>query len=505
LPAYARLGRDERTGWEVAVTVESSATSAAGVAVLDRDGRYLRIDPTAGRLLGIDVEESVGTRSFLAAPDGPEEAWLVEQRPAVVAVPLVCQLAWDEPGSAWRLVMTPVGDSSARRDVRRRFAERALDAVGRYDVDAIVRALVDNISRVCALTGGLIVLIDEQSRRPIFAGGGVGREELAAMEDCRRLGAPMLIWQAFDEGRSVIAHRWADRVRTDPRLAPLRRYFSGDRPFPGSFIAIPLTLRGKRIGVLAGMVSDPASITATEVGLWWDLAEQTALALGYSDAIRVAREAGAERERQRLNEDLHDSVGQDVFALRMLAARTEVEALHAGAPNVTAQSRELRALADTVSSGLRGLIDERRQVRDSLALSEQLALVAREVGRRSGVDIQSNVGAAWDHLSVELRNTIVRIVQEALRNIEKHAHARTASVRVVDDASAPGMLLVEVVDDGESFDPTAVNSATFGLTSIRERAAELGGSVEIRSAPSTTLRVRLRPRFESEWEAAARR
>jgi signal transduction histidine kinase len=98
----------------------------------------------------------------------------------------------------------------------------------------------------------------------------------------------------------------------------------------------------------------------------------------------------------------------------------------------------------------------------------------------------------------------VRIVQEALRNIEKHAHARTASVRVVDDASAPGMLLVEVVDDGESFDPTAVSSATFGLTSIRERAAELGGTVEIRSAPSTTLRVRLRPRFESEWAAARR-
>jgi signal transduction histidine kinase len=489
---------------EAAVTVGSSAT-AAGVAVLDPDGRYLRIDATASRLLGISVGEAVGTRSFVAVPNGPEEAWLVEQRPAVVAVPLVCQVTRHESGSAWRLVMTPIGDSSARRDALRRFAERALDAVGRCDIDATVRALVDNISRVCALSSGLIVLIDEQSNRPMFAGGGLGREELAAMEDCRRLGAPMVIWQAFDEGRIVIAHRWADRVRSDPRLAPLRRYFSGDRPFPGSFIAIPLTLRGKRIGVLAGMVADPTNITAAEVGLWWDLAEQSTLALGYSDAIRVAREAGAERERQRLNEDLHDSVGQDVFALRMLAARTEVEALHAAAPHVSAQSRELRELADSVSSGLRALIEERRRVRDSLALSEQLALVARDAGRRSGVDIQTNVGAAWDHLSVELRNTIVRIVQEALRNIEKHAHARTASVRVVDDPSAPGMLLVEVVDDGESFDPTAVNSATFGLSSIRERAAELGGSVEIRSAPSTTLRVRLRPRFESEWEAAARR
>jgi NarL family two-component system sensor histidine kinase LiaS len=98
----------------------------------------------------------------------------------------------------------------------------------------------------------------------------------------------------------------------------------------------------------------------------------------------------------------------------------------------------------------------------------------------------------------------VRIVKEALRNISKHARARTAALRIVEDVTAPGMLLIEVVDDGESFDPEAASSASFGLTSIRERAAEHGGSVELRSAPSTTLRVRMRPTFESEWEAAVR-
>ncbi|WP_425424357.1 sensor histidine kinase [Streptomyces lushanensis] len=93
---------------------------------------------------------------------------------------------------------------------------------------------------------------------------------------------------------------------------------------------------------------------------------------------------------------------------------------------------------------------------------------------------------------------MVRVVQEALRNIEKHAHARTAALRVVEDGAAPGTPLIEVADDGESFAPGmtgpagfglpgTAGAAGFGLTSIRERAAGHGGSVEIRtdSRPST--------------------
>jgi signal transduction histidine kinase len=238
--------------------------------------------------------------------------------------------------------------------------------------------------------------------------------------------------------------------------------------------------------------------------MWCEVARETALTLRYVEAIRLATAAGSDRERRRLNEDLHDSVGQDAFALKMLAARVERDAAQVGRPELAERARELKALAERVSSGLRGLIGERRQVAQDVRLSEQLAGLARELGSRSGVDVQASVDEAWDHLSPECRDVVVRIVQEALRNIEKHAHARTASLRVVPDASAPGMLLIEVVDDGESFDPDAASSASFGLTSIRERAVDHGGSVEIRSAPSTTLRVRLRPSFESEWDAAIR-
>ena len=324
------------------------------------------------------------------------------------------------------------------------------------------------------------------------------------MEECRRRGAQMVIWQAFTENRIVVERGWARRLQRDPRLAPMRRLVSSglDLLLDGAYVAVPLELASKRIGVIAGMVREHESITASRVSLWCDLADQTAFALEYAEALRVARASGYDRERQRLNEDLNGSAVQDVFALKMLAARAEVDAHQISAPGLVGQIGELRVLADKVHAGLQALIGDRRQVGQARGLKQQLTGLANEIGSRSGVDIQVNISDEWDHLSSECRDTVVRIVQEALRNIEKHAHARTASLRVVEDVSVPGMLLIEVADDGESFDPAAVISAGFGLTSIRERAAERGGSVEIRTAPATALRVRLMPSFE--WDAAHR-
>ena len=471
-----------------------------GTAVLDRNGVYLEIDEEARAMLG---SPSPGEVSFARVPAGTDidEVWWLELRTEVTPAPLVCRLIRDETGDRWRLSVTPAAESRA---AVREYAERTLDAIGLPDRDAVVRALTEEFGRMCGLQGNVVVLIDEESAEPTFA-GGIARQMLAGMQECRRRGAPMVIWQAFQENRVVVKRSWLRDVMRDPRLAPIRRFAGAGADPQWSFVVVPLALGGRRLGVVGGMLFDPESITPEQVTLWCDTAHQTALALGYAEQMRLARTDGADRERQRLNEDLHDTVGQDVFALKMLAARAEADAVRTGAPETTSQAHELRALSDQVSSGIRALIGERRRVGQALRLSQQLAGLAREMGSRCGVDIRASVGAEWDHLSAECRETVVRIVQEALRNIEKHAHARSASLRVVEDNAAPGMLLIEVVDDGESFDPYATSSASFGLTSIRERAVRQGGSVEIRSAPSTTLRVRLRPDFETEWDAATRR
>ena len=485
-------------------------TLLAGTAVLDRHGIYLELDEAAGLLLGVGVEESLGSVSFARIPVGPDEVWWLEQRPEVTLVPLVCHVFRGETSERWVLRITPAVSGTSERAAVRGYVKQALEAVASPDRDVIAGALTDALTRICGFAEGcLIVLFDERSGAPTFAGGSNNprREHLAALEECRRRGAQMVIWQAFAENRVVVERGWARRVLRDPRLAPMRRLVGSELDptiLDGAYVAVPLELASKRIGVIAGMFREYDSITAGRVSLWCDLADQTALALEYAEALRLARASGYDRERQRLNEDLHGSAVQDVFALKLLAARAEVDADQMSVPGLAGQIRELRVLADNVHSGLQALIGDRRQVGQARGLKQQLTGLASEIGSRSGVDIQVNIGDEWNHLSSECRDTVVRIVQEALRNIEKHAHARTASLRVVEDVSAPGMLLIEVADDGASFDPAAVISAGFGLTAIRERAAERGGSVEIRTAPATALRVRLMPSFESEWDAAHR-
>ena len=81
------------------------------------------------------------------------------------------------------------------------------------------------------------------------------------------------------------------------------------------------------------------------------------------------------------------------------------------------------------------------------------------------------------------------IGREALANVQKHAGASAAHVRV---ATRKGQVLVEVRDNGRGFDPDAGHPGHFGLESMRSRAAEIGGRVTIASAPGSGTAVRVR-------------
>jgi signal transduction histidine kinase len=82
-------------------------------------------------------------------------------------------------------------------------------------------------------------------------------------------------------------------------------------------------------------------------------------------------------------------------------------------------------------------------------------------------------------------------VQEALHNSVKHARAGRIDIRLHEDATRPGTLVVEVIDDGTGFDPSASHRGHLGIDGMRERARHLGGWLVIESLPtgSTTVRA----------------
>jgi signal transduction histidine kinase len=91
-------------------------------------------------------------------------------------------------------------------------------------------------------------------------------------------------------------------------------------------------------------------------------------------------------------------------------------------------------------------------------------------------------------LGPEAEEQLYRLAQETLANVVRHAGASSASVRL---AAVDGAVSIEVRDDGRGFDPAAVTGAHFGLRSMQGRIADLGGELDVASAPGrgTVLRA----------------
>jgi signal transduction histidine kinase len=188
-----------------------------------------------------------------------------------------------------------------------------------------------------------------------------------------------------------------------------------------------------------------------------------------------------EEERRRLRRDLHDGLGPSLASL-LLEARV-LRRLIRDKP------AEAEKLADEMQGDIRTTIEDIRRVvhelrppaLDDLGLVPAINVLAAKIGRQDGeltkspVSLQVQVDAP-DHLpglpaAVEV--AAYRIIQEALTNVVHHADASCATVRLWLD----GELHIEVADDGVGINGGRVGG--LGLHSMRERAAELGGSCTI--------------------------
>jgi signal transduction histidine kinase len=232
-----------------------------------------------------------------------------------------------------------------------------------------------------------------------------------------------------------------------------------------------------------------AALTALCLSAVVNERERSAAAL--ADARR--REgARAVEERRRIARDLHDSVSQALYST-ILHTRTAQQALGqaGGAPGGRARRAvaEIAELIGGAQTELRGLILElhRDPVRDGLvvALARQAGAVSQTEGL--AIDVQGPLPRLA--LSEVVESQLFAIGREALLNVQKHADASEAHVRV---EAQHGEVLLEIRDNGRGFDTTAGRPGHFGVDSMRSRAAEIGGRLAITSAPGSGTVVRVR-------------
>ena len=194
------------------------------------------------------------------------------------------------------------------------------------------------------------------------------------------------------------------------------------------------------------------------------------------------------QERARIARELHDSVSQTLYAITLGAVRARSLLKHDENAEVQRIVDDLLQLANEGQSELRALLSDIRSSRcTSGRLRAALENLAADVRSRHGLDIRLLVGSEPE-VPAATAEALVLIAREALLNVTKHAHATRAEMELKPEA---GHLAISITDDGLGFDQAEPRPGHFGLQSMRERAAAVGGTLSLVSGVGRGTQVRM--------------
>jgi PAS domain S-box-containing protein len=278
--------------------------------------------------------------------------------------------------------------------------------------------------------------------------------------------------------------------------------------FPPEEWPVGITLRTgqTRTGVVMGLVRDRGSIhwlSVNSTALFADDSPRPYAVLttffdisglkGAEQALRAHAEQlrhlshrlfeVEESERRRLARELHDRIGANLTALslNLRLVRSEWE-------KTSTRLDDSEKLLDSTAQLVRDVLtDMRPPGLDELGLLAALREHAEQVARRSGLALQVLGAEPRPRLPPATEIALFRVVQEALTNIVKHAHAGAVTISLRPE---PGLVTLTVADDGTGFDGEArAMAAGMGMASMRERAEAVGARARVESAPGRGTRV----------------
>lgn len=259
-------------------------------------------------------------------------------------------------------------------------------------------------------------------------------------------------------------------------------------------LAAPLTREGRVIGALCVAGRSPRRFLPLEIELLTRLAARAAAAIENARFHERLRDAAIVEERHRIAREMHDGLAQELGYLNLKIG--ELEAAVSSQPPATLRT-ELGRMKKVVG----GAYDEVRQAifglrmtpAWGLGLVPSLAEYLREFSEQSGISVELELAdERAPRLSPHAGVQLIRIIQEALANVRKHAQAGRAWVTF---DTEEGKAKITVQDDGRGFDPEAATRpgrASFGLQGMRERAESVGGTLAVEQAQERGMQVIVR-------------
>jgi signal transduction histidine kinase len=366
-------------------------------------------------------------------------------------------------------------------------SDAVLAVASQLSVDEVLQRLVDSAGELVNARYAALGIPDGAGGFRRFLVAGMSDELIAAMGPLPRTHGML---GAMLEAPSPYL---TDDIHQDPRF---RGWWPRQHPDMRSFLGVPIRARDEVIGAFYLTEKKGASsFDAYDQDVIELLAAHAAIAITNARLYEQSRELSMLSERNRLALELHDVVSQKLFSLNLSAdSATTLLARDPAAAEV--QLQRVRELAREALAELRSLILGLRPAdlaHDGLegALRKEVAML----GRVHGIEVELRADCPGrptgeDDDDGEREFEVLRIANEALHNAVRHAAASRVTVKLDGRGDT---LRIEVADDGIGFDPgdPELRSRHLGLTSMEERARELGGTLTLSSELGTGTKVSL--------------
>jgi signal transduction histidine kinase len=255
----------------------------------------------------------------------------------------------------------------------------------------------------------------------------------------------------------------------------------------GAQLSVALQLGEERLGALHVTARQERAWSPAEAELLAGLATQAAVAIERARLSEEVRSLAAVEERERLAREMHDGLAQSLGLLHLKLQHALARS--ADEPAIAAELREMaRITAGAYEDVRQSIFGLRTFVSRGLGLVATLTEYLHEFSAQNGLPVDlAAPGAPIGKLPPATEVQAVRIIQEALTNVRKHAGASRATIRLQRDGA---WLRVAIEDDGAGWDEAAASGRLhFGLQMMRERAEGLGGRLEIDTAPGRGTRL----------------
>jgi signal transduction histidine kinase len=264
-------------------------------------------------------------------------------------------------------------------------------------------------------------------------------------------------------------------------------------------VGAPLRAKGKSVGVLSVIGSDGREFSAEAVTLLGSIADQVGIAVENAQLYQQTEELAVAEERQRLAREIHDTLAQGFTGINIQLEAVE-SALETGQQKVAlerlSRARKLanQSLAEARRSvwALRSVSLEEKKLAD--ALRDSVRGLTTGTGLTLTIDAVDNLA----RFPVELETDLLRIAQEAVMNVVKHAQAQHLDIRL---SCEDRQIELQIKDDGRGFlvdlaKPARQDGSGFGLIAMRERIARHGGTLQINSRPQRGTNIIAKVEFQ---------